>query len=675
MHGGRPLAALVAVLCLALSLAACGGGGGGGAPTAANPTPAPEENPTPIDGALDADGIRNADRAKTGDATDRAATALPRFGSVTQSTNVDASGITTDRAGAAFDGTGLTVKIARADASTLTLDTADAVEESTPGAGRRVCTRYCSLGSFAEYTTVDHSPFSIPGGERTAGGWETLNVSDSAATVAHLAVTSADGDSSDWLAAGSWLHVAGRNLLSTAPTVTSAETGAFVDGPELRTPPDLPATGTARYEGWSGGSYVTRGASGNTDVGTFEGVVTLTADFADDTIRGCIGCKRNLLLSGVATDAETGAQEAHDKVPTDYQIRLGAAQVGSDGTFRASDVTLFSATVQQAGLGVTEQSGSWGGRFSNIPDGAGDPRLAAGTAGGKVTYSDGTQSRYIGAFAAGKLASPETPTVPDWLWLPSADGARSRIGGEPLDLTSQQIIDRAGRLLQAASIRLIREEFTNTGAEDVRCDGVVCRWGGYFGDEERLALEVGGEWRPVMRHRGVDLAQGRGRVTGENAYSWGEYVGVMEHGQFGLTRLDRDAPSGSWSTFPYAFGNAPETNPGADLGTAAWNGVMMGFDSSGAAPGTIQGDAAITVDLGRFSSTVDVAFTNVRNLDTGAAARDMRWNDLRLRDGGFEDGYILGDNYIKGAFFGPQHQEVGGVFKRDLYAGSFGAKR
>ena len=104
---------------------------------------------------------------------------------------------------------------------------------------------------------------------------------------------------------------------------------------------------------------------------------------------------------------------------------------------------------------------------------------------------------------------------------------------------------------------------------------------------------------------------------------------------------------------------------------------MMGFDTSGAAPGTIQGDAAITVDLGEysFSATVDVAFTNVRNLGTGAAARDMRWNDIRLRNGGFEDGYILGDNYIKGAFFGPQHQEVGGVFKQDLYTGAFGAKR
>lgn len=176
---------------------------------------------------------------------------------------------------------------------------------------------------------------------------------------------------------------------------------------------------------------------------------------------------------------------------------------------------------------------------------------------------------------------------------------------------------------------------------------------------------------------GVDLAQGWGRVTGENAYSWGEYLGIMEHGGFGLVQLDRDTPSGSWSAFPYAFGNAPGTNPGADLGTAAWNGVMMGFDTSGAAPGTIQGDAAITVDLGEysFSATVDVAFTNVRNLGTGAAARDMRWNDIRLRDGGFEDGYSNRGNYIEGAFFGPQHQEAGGVFKQDLYTGAFGAKR
>ncbi len=369
------------------------------------------------------------------------------------------------------------------------------------------------------------------------------------------------------------------------------------------------------------------------------------------------GAARGNTLQGDAALIYTPAGNSLDAAFTDIKdLDRGAAY--STESVRFEDVPVAADGTYEAGLtGNRIQGGFYG------PDHV----EAAGII---------EQSGIVGSFGAKGEAtsavSPETPTVPDWLWLPSADGARSRIGGEPLELTSQQIIDRAGRLLRAASIRLIYQEFGNTGAHRVFCDGVVCDWVHSVG-EQRLALEVEGEWRPVMRRRGVDLAQGRGRVTGENAHSWGEYVGLMAHGSFGLRRLDRDAPSGSWSAFPYAFGDAPETNPGADLGTAVWNGVMMGFDTSGAAPGTIQGDAAITVDLGGFS-TVDVAFTNVRNLDTGAAARDMRWNDIWLRDGGF-DGYSSGDGYIEGAFFGPQHQEVGGVFKQDLYAGSFGAKR
>lgn len=187
--------------------------------------------------------------------------------------------------------------------------------------------------------------------------------------------------------------------------------GTFVDGPELRLPPNLPTTGTARYEGLGAGAFATRYgtgftgagvAPGSTEIGEFEGTTTLTANFADNTISGCFGCKGDVLLSGVFEDRATGAQRAFVNTPTDYQIRLGAAQIGSDGSFRASDVTLSSATVQRAGFGFTEQGGSWGGKFSNIPVSTGEPRLVAGTFGGRAALSDGTQAAYIGAFAAGK---------------------------------------------------------------------------------------------------------------------------------------------------------------------------------------------------------------------------------------------------------------------------------
>lgn len=390
---GRCLAAFAVALGGALLLSACGGGGGGGggSPAAQAPAPAPEpaaQAPARAPTRADVNRLRAADPAKNLDSVAGAARALPRFGSVTQSTNVDSSGVTADRASVVFDGTGMTVKVTRADSSVLTIDTADAVVEE-----ERPDTR-----------------FLIPGALRTERSWGTLNISDRAATLSGIGVTSAVGDSDDWLALGGWLHIAGRNLLSSAPTVTSVDMGAFVDGPELRShPTTLPVTGTARYEGYAGGLFAAHYGNGFGNVapgtaafGAFEAVATLTADFADNSISGCVGCKGDMSVSGVFTDGGTGQTRSFTDVPDDAQIRLGEAQIAQDGTFRVRDVTYFSPTAARLGIGVARQGGTWGGKFSNLSVETGEPSLAAGTFGGEVTFSDGSQSAWVGAFGAGK---------------------------------------------------------------------------------------------------------------------------------------------------------------------------------------------------------------------------------------------------------------------------------
>ncbi len=182
---GRCLAACAVAFGGALLLSACGGGGGGGggSPAAQAPAPAPEpaaQAPARAPTRADVNRLRAADPAKNLDSVAGAARALPRFGSVTQSTNVDSSGVTADRASVVFDGTGMTVKVTRADSSVLTIDTADAVVEE-----ERPDTR-----------------FLIPGALRTERSWGTLNISDRAATLSGIGVTSAVGDSDDWLALG-----------------------------------------------------------------------------------------------------------------------------------------------------------------------------------------------------------------------------------------------------------------------------------------------------------------------------------------------------------------------------------------------------------------------------------------------------------------------------------------
>ena len=119
-----------------------------------------------------------------------------------------------------------------------------------------------------------------------------------------------------------------------------------------------------------------------------------------------------------------------------------------------------------------------------------------------------------------------------------------------------------------------------------------------------------------------------------------------------------------------SLGDATGTNPVS--GSATWSGAMTGLDHSthqyGELTNRVRGDATITID--DFSSSkADVAFTNIRDTATGAHHGDMTWSSLPLTDGTF-----WGDGLV-GHFYGPNHEEVGGVFLRNQISGAFGATR
>ena len=48
----------------------------------------------------------------------------------------------------------------------------------------------------------------------------------------------------------------------------------------------------------------------------------------------------------------------------------------------------------------------------------------------------------------------------------------------------------------------------------------------------------------------------------------------------------------------------------------------------------------------------------------------IEWNGLPIDDSG-----VFSGTGIQGRFYGPNHEEVGGVFLRDMISGSFGASR
>ena len=64
--------------------------------------------------------------------------------------------------------------------------------------------------------------------------------------------------------------------------------------------PQLPVDGTAAYAGQAGGLSYEAGSDWGENEGAFvideyQGTVTLTADFSDGTLRGCIGCVGDLV--------------------------------------------------------------------------------------------------------------------------------------------------------------------------------------------------------------------------------------------------------------------------------------------------------------------------------------------------------------------------------------------
>ena len=169
---------------------------------------------------------------------------------------------------------------------------------------------------------------------------------------------------------------------------------------------------------------------------------------------------------------------------------------------------------------------------------------------------------------------------------------------------------------------------------------------------------------PIVTGRSEEVAEGRIGVTNS-------YGGWLDHNAFFMTALNYyDGPVSDENyagviAGALSFGNDTGSRPVS--GSASWSGAMTGVHS-----GTLQGvngDAALQMDFD--SAEIDVSFTDIRNATTGALHPRMSWSDLAVNSAGR---FTAGDSLI-GTFYGPDHEEVGGVFERGGIAGAFGARR
>ena len=107
-------------------------------------------------------------------------------------------------------------------------------------------------------------------------------------------------------------------------------------------------------------------------------------------------------------------------------------------------------------------------------------------------------------------------------------------------------------------------------------------------------------------------------------------------------------------------------------GSATWTGAMVGRLSGGPGvqherPGALLlGDSRLIFDF--VTNELDVALTDIR-ADDGTSYADLTWENLPTMNGAF-----VGRG-VSGRFYGPNHEEVGGLFSRDDLMGAFGASR
>ena len=249
---------------------------------------------------------------------------------------------------------------------------------------------------------IDTRPASTPMPGQQARDWTFLKETEHGTSVVFALASWDPAAPDDYIMAGWWAEFPGQQLPDL--DLNEAVTYGIVDGPEIDTsdPPALPVEGQASYEGPAGGlyGYLAPGGVPEEDYALeeYEGTITLSADFAERTLQGCVGCAGDLSSSRKHFNFFLGDEQgSHDPtVIADYEIHLGAAPLEDDGTFGSYDVTVKNPVTQENG----ESSGHWGGSVSNLPDAAGNPRLISGFTGVGFEGDGGTWVGFFGSFLA-----------------------------------------------------------------------------------------------------------------------------------------------------------------------------------------------------------------------------------------------------------------------------------
>ena len=216
------------------------------------------------------------------------------------------------------------------------------------------------------------------------------------------------------------------------------------------------------------------------------------------------------------------------------------------------------------------------------------------------------------------------------------------------------------------------------GQYDPDCSGAVCTHGSGHSEDytTRENLVVPKEdvvFFPVMRRHGTEINFSEAEGDDTSGLAWGEWISGGTH-----LVLDHLVGSFSWQAFEGGqewvgatlWGDATGSNPAA--GSASWSGTLVGVAYNEDDESGIFGDVEVTATFGN-ETVLDVMFSNVTDPDGSRYTIDP-WTGVPVSGGSFEAGAPSFHNFyndeedsrhIQGRFFGPDAEEVGGLFADD----------
>ena len=319
--------------------------------------------------------------------------------------------------------------------------------------------------------------------------------------------------------------------------------------------------------------------------------------------------------------------------------------------------------------------------------------LAGCGSSGESASSGGTGPDPVPGSPPSVTPDPDPPPPPA-AWEPTPANIRAAFPPmKPPTVSPEEALAMFQEVLEGADSILLSDTLEFVGPRTstrpplrsrVTCEGLDCSE--ISPDGERgdwtvdLSMPVDIEFVMIGEEDGIFVAYSQTSETwddGEDGYESSSWGGWATYSTFSADWTKDIAPHGNVDDFSadsFSLGQASGSNPHAVF--ASWWGYVAGVDvgNTGTRGNAILGRARIMFDNRPPwppSPSVDVKFFQMRDLATGEARAEMHWPEIPLSGGAFAQGED--DNSIQGRFYGPRHEEVGGVFERNDISGAFGA--